>query len=81
MRIPLSMVEDDPVRARGWLMSWARHCLITESMSRMEYEEHPHTVEVRDLSGVTEREVEAIGEMVASERDERSKKASRETLW
>ena len=80
MRIPLSLIEDDPRRARGWLMSWARHCLITESMSRAEYEEHPHTVEVRELSGVTAREVEIIGEMVAGERDNRARKRERGTL-
>ena len=69
--ITLSQIEDDPRRARGWLMSWARKCLLVDGMSRMNFEEHAHTVEVRELSGVTEREVEAIGEVVASERNKR----------
>ena len=71
MRVPLTLIEGDERRGRMWLHSWARYCLITEAMSRADFEEHPHTLEIIDASGVTPRQVEVIGEMVAEEQKAR----------
>ena len=79
MRVPLSLIEGDPRRGRMWLHSWARHCLIVDAMSRVEFEEHPHTIEIIEASGITQREVEVLGEMVVAEEAPRT--LSRIVLW